>query len=204
MSGTRSSGRARSSCSKPQRLIVHRLSRVTDRRLDLNRGDSRDGEASSPGCCSREGTAPGGSVPAEPVPARHTGQVGGAVTVRVAGPGSRGWRCARCAAGRLWGPRRSVPRLRSPGSACPRTTCSCCGLTRPSGPDTEGPLLVRHCPCRLASGLTSGAWWGGHFGVQWSQAWASCVSPTSIPSANETKVSAEVAQAGPLACRAVL
>lgn len=115
MSGTRSSGRARSSCSKPQRLIVHRLSRVTDHRLDLNRGDSRDGEASSPGCCSGEGTAPGGSVPAEPVPARHTGQVGGAVAVRAAGPGSSGWRCARCAAGRLWGGTPQRPPSAEPG-----------------------------------------------------------------------------------------
>lgn len=155
--------------------------------MDLNRGDGQDGQASGPGSADRRGWSQGAqarpSLCLPDTPAAHASR---------SGPDREGGRVREARqAGRGEGPH-GVP-----------TQPEVLRSDQASSPDTEGPPLLRHCPCRLASGLTSAGPGGGHFGVRWSRAWASCVSPMSISSANKTKVSAEVAQAGTLACRAV-
>lgn len=116
--------------------------------MDLNRGDGQDGQASGPGSADRRGWSQGAqarpSLCLPDTPAAHASR---------SGPDREGG---------------SVREARQAG----------CGegphgvLTQPevlrsdqaSSPDTEGPPLLRHCPCRLASGLTSagpgGAFWG--------------------------------------------
>lgn len=72
-----------------------------------------------------------------------------------------------------------------------------------SSPDTEGPPLLRHCPCRLASGLTSAGPGGGILGCGGAGRGPAVSARCRSRLQTRPKVSAEVAQAGTLACRAV-